>query len=323
LTQRVGNCGANRHATAGGKAAANNSNVTRVSVRVSDRTAVSNWYAAAFHALLMLDPRLASTGYAAYYTANPAGMKPLAWNYTAAVDVYRGRTGQYNGQVIAFPANNAASPLLSYQVGTESPEPFRTSTGPCRSWGTRASVSAPVIVQWPINAASGLGGGSIVDLTTGGAVPTCTLTAASYPAGSEQRMFLGGINGITKGAFYYASSPFTAGHRYQLRVKGAVITTFNAIKLPSSVSATPTGVSKAVKLSWSAASPGVGSVRNYLARVYAGAGCSGSALVGVNTSDRSALLNGLKGGRTYWARVAAVNTKLGARWSACHPATTR
>lgn len=318
LTRRVGSCGANRFATVAGKAAANNSNVTRVSVDVTDRTAVSNWYTAAFHALLMLDPRLTSTGYAAYFTKSPTGAKPLAWNYTAAVDVYRGRTGRYDGKTIAFPATNAASPLLSYQVGTESPEPFRTSTGTCRSWGTKTTVSAPVIVQWPVHAQSGLGAGRLVDLTTGKALPTCTLTAASYPAGSEQRMFLGGVNGITAAAFYYAPAPFVAGHRYQLTVKGTLITTFNVVTLPSSVSVTASPAPSTVKLSWSSANPGVGTIRDYMARAYTGAGCSGATAAAVNTSDRTAALRGLQSGRTYWAEIAAVNTELGARWSPCY-----
>jgi hypothetical protein len=318
LTKRVGSCGANRYATTGGKAAANNSNVTRVSVKVSDRTAVANWYSAAFHGLLLLDPRLTSTGYAAYFTAKPTGAKPLAWPYTAAVDVYRGRSGHYSGNVIAFPANNAASPLLSYQVGTESPEPLRTSTGTCKSWGTRTTVSAPVIIQWPLKSASGPAGGAITDLTTGKALATCSLTSGSYPAGSEQQMFLGGVNGITKAAFYYAAAPFTPGHRYQLKVKGAVITTFNATALPTAVRVAATPASKAVGLSWPSAAAGTGTVHNYAPRVYASAGCSGVVVSSVNTTSRSALMKGLTSGRTYWARVATVNTSLGSRWSPCY-----
>jgi len=60
LTQRLGGCGANRYATMAGKAAANNSNIVRVSTSVTDRTAVSSWMVAGFHALTMLDPRLAT-----------------------------------------------------------------------------------------------------------------------------------------------------------------------------------------------------------------------------------------------------------------------
>ncbi|MCW2524927.1 MAG: hypothetical protein JWO63_3262, partial [Frankiales bacterium] len=208
LTKRVGSCGANPYATAGGKLAANNSDITRVSAVVSDRTAVSNWFTSAFHALTLLDPRLKTTGYASYYTPKPKGAKPLAWAFTAGVDVYRGRTGPYHAETIAFPGNNATTPLLSYTVGTESPEPFATSIGSCRSWSSKTVVSAPIILQRPNASKQPLTGGTIIDLSTGKALPTCSLTAASYPAGTEQRQFLDGSNGITKAAFYYASTAF-------------------------------------------------------------------------------------------------------------------
>jgi hypothetical protein len=229
LTTRVGGCGPNRASTSGGRAAANNSNVTRVSAQVSDRVAVSNWFSAAFHALVLLDPRLTTTGYAAYYTSHPAGASPLAWKFTAAVDVYRGRYGSYNGSVVAFPANNAVSPLLSYTVGTESPEPFRSSPSSCEGWGRRSVVSAPVIVQWPVSGRSGSpSAGSIVDVTSGRRMSTCTLTSRSYPSGSLPAQFLGGANGLTRVGLYYASTPFLSGHRYQLRLGSGAVTTFTA-----------------------------------------------------------------------------------------------
>jgi len=57
LKSRVAGCGASPAATAAGKAAANNSDITRVSASVPDRTAVSNSFSAAFHALTLLDPQ--------------------------------------------------------------------------------------------------------------------------------------------------------------------------------------------------------------------------------------------------------------------------
>lgn len=317
LTSRIGNCGANPYATAAGKAAANNSNITRVSVNVTDRVAVANWFTAAFHALVLLDPRLTSTGYAALYTANPAGAKPLAWNFTAGVDVYRGRQGAYNGATIAFPANNAVTPSLSYTVGTESPEPFRTSVGNCQSWGSKTVVSAPVIVQWPIKTAGAGASGTIVDLTTGHYLSTCTLNAASYPAGSEGRQFLAGANGITKSAFYYAAAPFTPGHHYQLRVGGATITTFAASALPSPVSPKLSGSNSLVTASWASASPGTGLIAHYAPRVYAATNCTGSPIAAVNTPATVAALGGVVRGRYYGIRVASVNAVGASRWSKC------
>ena len=320
LTTRVAGCGPNPYATSAGKAAANNSDIVRVSVNVPDRAAVSNWFSAAFHALVLLDPRLTTTGYAGYYTPRPTGAKPLAWPYTAAVDVYRGRSGSYNGSTIVFPANNAVTPLLSYTVGTESPEPFRTSIGGCRSWGSASSVSAPVIVQWPLAASAAAGAtgrGTIIDVTTGRALPTCTLNAGSYPAGSEGRMFLGGVNGITKSAFYYASTPFVAGHRYQLRIGAATMTTFTAGEPPSAVSPRLAGGNGAIGLSWAPALPGTGTIAAYLARAYAATNCTGAVVAAANTTATQVSLGRFTPGRYYGVRVAAENSTGAARWSAC------
>ena len=248
LTSRVGGCGANPYATAAGRAAALNSNVTRVNAAISDRTAVSNWFVSAFHALTLLEPRLRSTGYAAYYTPNPTGARPNAYQFTASVDVYRGRSGGYGGQTLAFPANGAASPLLSYQIGTESPEPFRSTlaSSACHSWGAKSVVSAPIVMQWPLGSRAVQTGASIIDLTTGSALPTCGLTASQYPAGSLASQFLLGTNRVTKAAFYYASTPFVAGHRYQLKIAGAPATTFSATDLPSLPALTPTALSRGI-----------------------------------------------------------------------------
>ncbi len=317
LTSRQGSCGANPYATAGGKAAANNSDITRVSVAVSDRHAVSNWFSAAFHALVLLDPRLTTTGYAAYYTSHPTGAKPLAWDYTAAVDVYRGRAGRYGGQSVAFPGNNASTPLLSYQVGTESPEPFQTASGPCRAWGSKSLVSAPVIVQYPLASRASLTGGSLVDLTTGTAQQTCSLTAGNYPAGSLQRQFMDGGNGITKAGFYYAAQPFVAGHRYQLRIGGAAITTFYATDLPSASAPAVAAARQTLQASWHKASPGLGSIRSYQVVVYAGSGCTGTAVKTLMTTSLSGRISGLRSGTVYWVRLAAVNSSNGARIGGC------
>jgi uncharacterized protein YkwD len=320
LTSRVGACGANRAATAAGKVAANNSNVTRVSADVPDQTAVGNWFGAAFHALTLLDPRLASTGYAAYYTPDPQGAGPLAWKYTAAVDVYRGRTARYNGSSIAFPATNAVTPLLSYTVGSESPEPFRSTiaSSPCHSWGNRSVVSSPIIVQWPLAARGAGATGSIVDLTAGRILSTCTLNANFYPAGSEAKQFLGGANGITRSAFYFTTAPFVVGHRYQLRIAGGVVTTFMAGNPPAAATVDAEAAPRAADLSWTAPStPGTGTIARYVAAAYSGTACAGTAVSSVSTTARAATLGGLVSGRYYSVRVAVFNSVGASRWGNC------
>jgi hypothetical protein len=318
LVSRQANCGANPYATAGGKAAANNSNITRINSQVPDRVAVTNWFVSAFHALTLLDPRLRSTGYASYFTQTPTGAQPEAYKFTAGTDVYRGRTGSYGGQTLAFPATGAASPLLSYQVGTESPEPFRSTLGssPCHSWGSKAVVSAPIIMQWPLNSPAAQGPGSIVDLSTGAVLPTCSLTARQYPAGSLAQMFLLGTNRVTKAALYYASTPFTAGHRYQLRIGGLAATTFNTSNLPSVPTVSTAATSRAIAVNWSLPSTGNGAVAYYRLTRFGDPNCIRPTWT-VTTTARSYTMTNLVSGRWYFAQLAVKNSLGAVRSTRC------
>jgi len=324
LTSGNGYCPANPRATAAGKAAAENSDITRISNNVTPRVAISGWFTSAFHALVLLDPKLRSTGYASYYTANPAGTGQLSWPFTAGVDVYRGRTGSYNGNIIAFPATGATSPLTSYKVGTEYPEPFRTTTtsSPCHSWGSLSTVSAPLIVQWPAASRPNMGG-SIIDLTTGAAQSTCTLTPSSYPAGSEGRMFLAGTNGYTKAAFYYARTPFVPGHRYALRVGGTTVSTFNIANIPGAAPTTAAALTAAAKVTWQAASAGTGAVKNYQVQLFR-TGCTGAALkvASMNGGARSATFSSLARNVLYYTRTVTINSLVSARPGACKAVVT-
>ncbi|HJQ01976.1 MAG TPA: fibronectin type III domain-containing protein [Jatrophihabitans sp.] len=318
LVTRQANCGANPYATAGGKAAANNSNITRVNAQVPDRVAVTNWFVSAFHALTLLDPRLRSTGYASYFTPSPTGAQPDAYKFTAGTDVYRGRTGSYNGQTLAFPATGAASPLLSYQVGTESPEPFRSTlaSSPCHSWGNLTAVSAPIIMQWPLNSRAAQGPGSIVDLSTGRALPTCSLTASQYPAGSLAKIFLLGTNRVTKAALYYASAPFTAGHRYQLRIAGVPATTFNTSNLPAVPTVRTANLSKAIRVNWSLPSTGNGVVAYYRLTRFVDPECVRPNWT-VTTTGNSYTMTNLVSGRWYFAQLAVKNSLGAVRSTRC------
>jgi hypothetical protein len=320
LTSREAGCGANPYATAAGKAAANNSNVTRVNAPVPNRVAVSNWFVSAFHALVLLEPRLRSTGFAAYYTPQPTGAGTDPYKFTAAVDVYRGRTGGYTGQVLAFPATGAASPLLSYQVGTESPEPFQSTVAgsPCHSWGGLSTVSAPVVVQWPLWSSGPQTGATLVDLSTGQNLPTCGLTAADYPAGSLAQQFLAGTNRVTKAGLYYASAPFVAGHRYQLRIAGTAITTFSTSSLPGSPQLAALAGSRAIRTSWTPSDPGSGTVSYYRLSWFAGAGCT--AMIGsITTTGLSYTIGGLTSRRLYYVQAAVKNSLGAVRSTPCYP----
>jgi hypothetical protein len=222
-------CPANPAATMAGELAASNSDITRVQGEASDRVAFGNWFSSAFHALTLLEPQLAGTGYAAYSTAQPLGAGPQAARFTASIDVYSERAGHYDGRVLAFPAQGKVSSLRSYAVGSESPEPFRStlSGAPCHAWGSRQVVSAPVIIQRPVRAFASPSDGQLLDLTSGLALLTCSLTAADYPTTSAAYQFLSGRNQVTTAALYYADRPFQPGHRYQLLVAGQAVTEFS------------------------------------------------------------------------------------------------
>ena len=229
LTSGRPGCGANPYATAAGKLAASNSDITRLTAAVPDRLAVQSWFVAGFHALTLLEPRLRRTGYAAYYTSHPTGAGPLPYPFTAAVDVYRGRTGSYTGGVLAFPASGAVSPLLAYRIGGESPEPFGASlaSAPCHGWAQLAEVSAPIVVQWPAGSHPVQAPATIVDVTEHRPLPTCALTAGAYPAGSLARTLLLGTDRVTQAALYYTDAPLRPSHRYRLVIGAAVITDFS------------------------------------------------------------------------------------------------
>jgi len=325
LLSPLGLCPANPYATAAGKAAANNSDITRVSVNTTPRAAITNWFTSAFHALVLLDPKLRTTGYASYYTPNPLSLSNLAWPFTAGVDVYRGRTGTYNGSVLAFPATGAASPLTSYQVGTETPEPFRSTTtsSPCHSWGSLSTVSAPVIVQWPTGMNPSMGG-TLRDLTTGANLNTCTLTPNSYPAGSLPREFLAGTNGYTKAAFYYAKAPFLTGHRYSLTVGGTVVTTFNVGNLPSAAGTSVVSRSAAATVNWTGVTAGTGSVKQYITKLFTN-GCGGTVVkaAAMSSGSRTVTFTGLAHRTRYYASVIAANTTGAARTSVCRSLVTQ
>jgi hypothetical protein len=220
-------CPANPAASMAGELAASNSDITRVQGTASDQVAFGNWFSSAFHALTLLEPQLAGTGYAAYSTAQPLGAGPQAARFTASIDVYSERTAYYDGRVLAFPARGKVSPLRSYAVGSESPEPFRSTLSgtPCHAWGSRQVVSAPVIVQRPVGSKP-QADGQLVDLTSGQALATCSLTATDYPRASAAYQFLSGTNQVTTAALYYAAQPFERGHHYELVVDGSTATEF-------------------------------------------------------------------------------------------------
>lgn len=103
----------------------------------TDRELMDRLITAPFHALLVLDPKLTSTGYGAYRDASASSFKS-----GATLDVSRGRTGTAPTAPVMFPSNGKASPLLSYDGG-EVPDPLASCAG------YAAPTGAPVLVQLP------------------------------------------------------------------------------------------------------------------------------------------------------------------------------
>ncbi len=106
--------------TTAGDIAGQNSNIyVSSTTATSDTQAIDWWMGAPFHAMAMMDPRLATTGFGSYRNS------AYTWQMGAAVNVGQGMTngGAYP---VYFPGNNSTEPLTRYS-GNEFPDP----TGAC------------------------------------------------------------------------------------------------------------------------------------------------------------------------------------------------
>ena len=106
--------------TVAGDIAGQNSNIfVSSSTGTSDTQAIDWWMGAPFHAMAMMDPRLATTGFGSYRNS------AYTWQMGAAVNVGQGMTGS-GSYPVYFPGNNSTEPLTRYS-GNEFPDP----TGAC------------------------------------------------------------------------------------------------------------------------------------------------------------------------------------------------
>ncbi len=108
--------------TPAGDAAGQNSNLYVSPAPDSDLQAIDWWMGAPFHAMALMDPRLATTGFGSYI-----GSPTDPWQMGAAVDVGHGMTapGQYP---VMFPGNGSTEPLTAYS-GSEWPDPLLACPG--------------------------------------------------------------------------------------------------------------------------------------------------------------------------------------------------
>jgi len=108
--------------TTAGDIAAQNSNIfVSSSTSTTDVQAIDWWMGAPFHAMAMMDPRLATTGFGSYRNS------AYTWAMGAAVNVGQGMTagGTYP---VYFPGNLSTEPLTSFS-GNEFPDPQQACPG--------------------------------------------------------------------------------------------------------------------------------------------------------------------------------------------------
>lgn len=202
--------------TAEGHAAAQNSNVMASSgSTTTDQFAIDLWMQGPFHAVGMIDPRLARTGFGSYREVDGA------YQMAAALDVLRGRSGSLAGVSwpILWPGPGRTVPVGRYS-GNEYPNP--TTSCP----GYTAPTGLPVIAQF--------GSGSIVPVVTsstfsanGQPLEHCVFTEATYTNGDGSAQSLGrSVLGSRDAVVLVPRAPLVSGTTYtaSLTVNGSTHT---------------------------------------------------------------------------------------------------
>ncbi len=121
-----------------GHTAAQNSNVMAgSSTGYTDESAIDLWMNGPFHAVGIIDPRLAVTGFGSYRESGGS------FGMAAALDVLRGRSGSTAGVTfpIAWPGHGQRVPVGSYG-GSEYPNPLTSCPG------YTAPSGLPIIMQF-------------------------------------------------------------------------------------------------------------------------------------------------------------------------------
>ncbi len=140
--------------TAAGDTAARNSNIyVSSSTATTDVQAIDWWMQAPFHAMGMLDPRLAQTGFGSYREVKSG------WNMGAAVDVLSGNPFTGGAFPVRFPGDGTTEPLTSYGGG-EFPDPLQGCPGYSVPTGLPAFIELGTNVATTVTAHSFTGNGT-------------------------------------------------------------------------------------------------------------------------------------------------------------------
>jgi IPT/TIG domain/Fibronectin type III domain/Cysteine-rich secretory protein family len=157
--------------TVAGDTAAQNSNIEVSSTTsTTDSQAIDWWMGAPMHAMSMMDPMLASTGFGAYRQVKSG------WQAGWALDVNRGRLTSGGTYPMFFPGNGSTEPLRTFGGG-EFPDPLQACTG------YTAPTGLPVIVEVGSNVATTAG--SVHSFTGNGVtLQHCVIDSGNTALGS-------------------------------------------------------------------------------------------------------------------------------------------
>jgi uncharacterized protein YkwD len=185
------------------------------STTAPDRFAIDLWMTGPFHAVGIIDPKLAQTGFGSY--RENVGL----WKMGATLDVSRGRGSLSPGTTfpIPFPKEGGQTWLTRYS-GNEFPDPLTSCSG------YSAPSGPPIMLQ--------LGGGSITPSVTassflrdGTPLDHCIFDETSYVNSNSSMQSLGRAVLHSRDAIVIMPrSPLSVGHTYtaSITVNGATHT---------------------------------------------------------------------------------------------------
>jgi uncharacterized protein YkwD len=279
--------------TTAGDVAAQNSNIeVSGSTSTTDEQAIDWWMGAPFHAMGMMDPRLATTGYGAYRNA-----ASTPWQAGFAVDTIRGNTFTGGKYPVYWPGNGATEPLVTYS-GYEWPDPLQACPGYSMPTGL------PVFVEIGGNVQTTAGAHSFT--TNGVALDHCIIDANNTAVGSYLKERGGVIviprNPLKNGSKYTVALTVNAVPYTWSFTVGALISIPVA---PLAIGATAGDATAMV--TWNPpAYDGGTAITSYTVTPYTASGAQASQIVVAPTTTAS--FNGLSDGTPYWFTVAATNS---------------
>jgi uncharacterized protein YkwD len=190
--------------TAEGQAAAQNSNVMASSGATTlDETAIDRLMQGPFHAVGIIDPRLARTGFGSYREADGG------YQMAAALDVLRGRNGSTSGIAwpILWPAQGRRVPIGTYSGG-EYPNPLSG----CPGYSVPSGL--PLIAQFGTGASTPVVTAS--SLTRGGqSLEHCVFTEQTYVNSDSAAQSLGrSVLGSRDAVILVPRAPLVVGSVY-------------------------------------------------------------------------------------------------------------